>query len=87
MTVTKENIPLQGTLKGEGRERTCRLKALRHTTYADECSHPTCFSYSRCVIEDSDDFPDGEYELQFDDRKILLSKRSGQYLPRLNSSC
>jgi hypothetical protein len=55
--------------------------------YADECSHPTCCSYSRCVIEDSDDFPDGEYELQFDDRKVFLSKRSGQYLPRLNSSC
>lgn len=87
MTVTKENVPLHGTLRGEGHERTCRLKALRHSTYADECSQPTCFSYSRCVIQDSDNFPDGEYELEFEGRKILLSKRFGQYTPRLNCSC
>lgn len=86
MTVTKENVPLHGILRGEGCERTCRLKALRHTMYADECSHPTCCSYSRCVIEDSDDFPDGDYELEFEGRKISLSKRFGQYIPRLNSS-
>lgn len=87
MTVTKENIPLQGTLRGEGCERTCRLKALRHTTYADECSEPICFSYSRCVIQDSDNFPDGEYEVEFEGRKIPLSKRFGHYIPRLSSSC
>ena len=87
MTVTKENVPLEGTLRGEGHERTCRLKALRHTVYADECSQPTCFSYSRCVIQDSDNFPDGEYELEFEGRKIPLSRRSGRYTPRLNCSC
>jgi len=85
MTVTKETIPLQGTLKGEGHERMCRLKALRHATYADECSQPTCFSYSRCVIEDTDDFPDGEYELEFEGRRIALSKRAGRYVPQPNS--
>jgi hypothetical protein len=87
MTVTKETIPLEGTLKGEGHERMCRLKALRHATYADECSQPTCFSYSRCVIEDTDDFPDGEYELEFEGRRIALSKRAGRYVPQPNSLC
>ena len=86
MTVTKETVPLQALLKGEGRERTCRLKALRHSTYADECSRPTCLSYSRFVIEDSDDFPDGEYELEFEGRRILLSKRAGQYIPEMSAS-
>lgn len=55
--------------------------------YADECSEPTCCSYSRCVIEDSDNFPDGEYEVEFEGRKIPLSKRFGHYIPRLSSSC
>ena len=83
MTATKETIPLQGVLRGEGRERVCRLRALRHAIYADECSRPTCFSYSRCVIEDVDDFPDGEYELEFEGRHVSLSKTQGQYVPRL----
>jgi hypothetical protein len=80
MTVTKETIPLQGTLRGEGRERTCRLKALQYATYADECSRPTCLSYSRCSIEDGDDFPDGEYVLEFDGRRVLLTKQAGKYI-------
>jgi hypothetical protein len=84
MTVTKETIPLQGTLRGEGRERTCHLKALQYATYADECSRPTCLSYSRFSIEDPDDFPDGEYELEFDGRRILLSKTAGKYVLRSN---
>ena len=81
MAVIKETVPLDATLKGEGRERTCRVKALRHAIYADECSRPTCFSYSRCDIEDSDDFPDGYYELHFEGRSIPITKRAGQYFP------
>jgi hypothetical protein len=84
MTVTKEAIPLDGTLRGEGRERRCRLRAIRHATYADECLHPTCLSYSRCDIDDADDFPDGEYELEFDGHRVLLTKDAGRYLPRFS---
>ena len=86
MTVTKETIALEGVLKGEGRERTCVVKVLQHATYADECTRPTCLSYSRCVIEDRDDFPDGEYQLEFAERRILLSKTGGQYVPRLTEN-
>ena len=86
MTVTKETIALEGILRGEGRERTCVLKVLQHATYADECTRPTCLSYSRCVIEDHDDFPDGEYQLEFAERRILLSKTGGQYVPRLTEN-
>ena len=83
MTVTKETIALEAVLRGEGRERMCVVKVLQHATYADECSRPTCLSYSRCVIEDDDDFPDGSYELEFADRKVLLSKAGGRYVPRM----
>jgi len=86
MTVTKETIALEGVLRGEGRERACVVKALQHATYSDECTRPTCLSYSRCVIEDDDDFPDGEYELEFAKRRVPLSKTGGQYVPRLTEA-
>jgi hypothetical protein len=80
MTVTKQTVPLEGTLKGEGHERRCRVRAIRREMYADECPRPLCVSYSRCDIEDQDDFPDGNYELTFDGHRILLTKRAGHYV-------
>jgi hypothetical protein len=80
MTVTKQTVPIQGTLKGEGHERRCRVRAIRRETYADECPRPLCVSYSRCDIEDQDDFPDGDYELTFDRHRILLTKTAGRYV-------
>ena len=56
MTVTKETRAIEGVLKGQGRERTCRLRVTRRATYPDECTQPICVSYSRCIIEDIDDF-------------------------------
>ena len=79
MTVTKETLPLEGLLKDQGRQRTCRVRATRRATYPDECTEPVCVSYSRCVIEDADDFPDGDYELMFDGHKVLLTKEAGKY--------
>ncbi len=86
MTVTKETILLEGVLRGEGHERKCRFKAVRQAIYADECTRPTCLSYSRCIIEDADDFPDGEYELEFEGRRVPLSKRDGHYAPHCDGS-
>ena len=82
MTVTKHSLPIEGVLKGQGRERTCRVRATRRATYPDECTQPICVSYSRCTVEDVDDFPDGEYELFFDGHKVLLTKEAGQYAMR-----
>ncbi len=78
MAVTKETVSLEAILRGEGHERRCRVKAVRHTTYAD----PTCLSYSKCEIEDADDFPDGNYELEFDAHRVPVIKKAGRYLPR-----
>ena len=82
MAVTKETVSLEAILRGEGHERRCRVKAVRHTTYADECAAPTCLSYSRCEVEDADDFPDGNYELEFDAHRVPVIKKAGRYLPR-----
>jgi hypothetical protein len=79
MAVTKEIVLLEGVLKGEGLERKCRVKAVRHTTYEDEGATPTCFSYSRCEIEDTDDFPNGDYEVEFDAHRVAVTKKEGRY--------
>lgn len=41
------------------------MKAIRFVTYADESRYALCVSYSRCEIEDENDFPDGKHELTF----------------------
>lgn len=79
MTVTKETIPVEATLSGEGRQRTCWVRVSRCSTYADEGAEPAFVSYSRCQIEDGDNFPDGEYQLLFDGHRLLLRKQAGQY--------
>jgi hypothetical protein len=80
MSVTKETLPIEGVLKGQGHERTCRVRATRCSTYPDEGTEPVSVSYSRCRIEDADDFPDGNYELVFDGHKKFLTKKTGRYL-------
>ena len=57
---------LDATLHGEGRQRACRVKATRKSEFADETAVPTSIAYCRCDVDDSDDFPDGDYELEFD---------------------
>jgi hypothetical protein len=81
MTVTKETIPIEATLTGEGRERKCTVRVSQCSTYEDEGAEPVFVSYSRCRIDDSDDFPDGEYQLLFDGHRLLLRKQAGQYTP------
>jgi hypothetical protein len=82
MSVTKDTVSVEAVLKGEGRERKCRVNTLRHTTYEGECPTPVCVSYSRCEIEDADDFPDGNYEVEFDGRRVAVTKKAGQYSVR-----
>jgi hypothetical protein len=87
MTICKETVFLDGTLRGEGRQRACRVKATRNSEFPDESPTPTSIAYCRCEIDDSDDFPDGAYELEFDGHKLMLSKQGGQYLTRLEVNC
>ena len=82
MTTTKEIVPLHGTLRGEGRQRTCSVQATRSSIYEDESTQPVATAYSRCHIVDGDDFPEGDYELEFDGKKVLLTKKGGRYLIR-----
>jgi hypothetical protein len=83
MIVTKKTVPLDAELCGEGRQRRCRVHVLRRLTYPDESPSPTSFSYSRCQVDDPDNFPNGNYELRFEGHRIQLRKYAGQYACRL----
>ena len=50
--------------------------------FEDEANTPIRLTYSRCEIEDADEFPDGDYVLEFDGHKVLLIRKAGQYLPK-----
>lgn len=82
MAICRQTVLLDGTLRGEGRQRTCRVRATRSSEFPDESAVPVSVAYCRCEINDPDDFPDGDYELEFDGHKIALSKKAGQYLLR-----
>jgi len=45
---------------------------------------PVAVAYSRCDIVDGDDFPEGDYELEFDGHKVLFTKKGRHYLPRVD---
>ena len=63
------------------------MRATRNSEFPDESVIAASFAYCRCCVEDSDDFPDGDYELEFDGHKVMLSKQGGQYLTRLEVNC
>lgn len=86
MPCCKETVFLDATLRGEGRQRKCRVKAIRSRDFPDESAAPVSVAYCRCEIQDSDEFPDGDYELEFDGHKINLHKELGNYAPAIPQS-
>ena len=53
------------------------MKAIRFVTYADESPDTLYMSYSRCEIEEEDDFADGKYELTFQGQTVMLLSARG----------
>ena len=78
----REVVFLRGTLRGEDRQRECRLRATKVTMQVDEVMPSPPVAYADLSILDSDDFPDGNYELAFAGQKELLTKKNGHYLAR-----
>ena len=78
MTSRRESVVLQGILRGEGHERSCRVRAIK---VAMPCE-PMASEYADMDIADSDNFPDGSYEVTVAGRTIPLTRREGFYLAR-----
>jgi len=81
MPSRKESIVLRGTLRGEGRQRPCLIRATRVSLYVDESAAPVSIAYASLSVDD-DNFPDGNYEVEFNGQKELLTKKQGHYLAR-----
>jgi len=73
---------LSGILRGEGRQRECRIRATKVTMQVDELMPSPPIAYANLAIVDLDDFPDGNYEVTFDGQKELLTKKNRHYLAR-----
>jgi hypothetical protein len=82
MASRKEIITGNGVLSGQGRKRTCKFRVTRTSLMVDDLSTPIDVAYSSLSIIDSDDFPDGDYELDFLGMKELLTRKGGHYLAR-----
>jgi hypothetical protein len=82
MASRKEIITGRGVLSGEGRKRECRFRITKTSLYVDELLTPASFAYSGLSITDSDNFPDGNYELDYLGQRELLTKKGGFYLAR-----
>lgn len=81
MATRKEPVVLRGMLRGEGRQRECRVRATKNSLYVDELTTPIDVVYSSLSVDD-DNFPDGSYEVEFSGQKELLTKKQGYYLAR-----
>jgi hypothetical protein len=77
MISRKEPVVFQGTLRGQGHERPCRVTATKVTMPGETVSE-----YADMDIADSDNFPDGSYEVTVKGRTFPLTRKDGFYLAR-----
>lgn len=55
---------------------------MKTSLMVNERTTPAGFAYHNLSITDSDDFPEGNYELDYLGQKELLTKKGGFYLAR-----
>jgi hypothetical protein len=84
MPTRSKRVILPGTLRSEDsqRQRACKVKVQTQEHYVDELPEPTQITYSRLSIYDSDDWPDGDYEVEFNGQKEFLTKQGRHYVAR-----
>lgn len=78
----KEPFRARGTLRGQGRERSCSVEGSRTKVFVNELSEPVKVILDTVRVTDRDDFPDGDYELTFDGETHALTREGGHYLAR-----
>ena len=82
MASRKEIITGTGILSGQGRKRQCQFRVMKTSLLVNELTRPVSFAYHDLSITDLDDFPEGDYELDYLGQKELLTKKGGFYLAR-----
>src|ERR1019366_8031078 len=76
MANREEIITGRGVLSGEGRNRECRFRVIKTSLCVEELPTPVKSTYSNLSITDSDNFPDGNYELDYLAARGRTSKKS-----------
>lgn len=76
MPTRSKRVILPGTLRSEDgqRQRARKIRVQTHEHYVDELLEPTQITYSHLSIHDSDDWPDGDYEVEFSGQKELIGQ-------------
>jgi hypothetical protein len=82
MTNVREIITGIGVLSSVSQRRQCKYRVTQTTLLFVEFYDPANLDYSELSIMDSDEFPDGDYELEYLGRRHPLSKRNGIYTER-----
>jgi hypothetical protein len=74
----RDAVVRQALLRGQGRERACRVSAIEVTNRSAP-AHP---AYTQPVVihDPQDDFPEGDYELIVGEQTFRLLKRNDEYL-------
>ena len=82
-TGIETDVILHGILRSADgqRERHCKVKVDRYH-FVNERGEPTKVTYSKLSIYDSDNWPDGDYEVEFNGQKESLRKQGRHYLAR-----
>ena|SRR5947209_2179759 len=80
-TTRTQTVILDGNLRSADgqRQRHCKVRVDKHRHFVNELSKPTNVTYSHLSICDSDDWPDGDYEVEFNGQKELLTKWGRHY--------
>ena len=83
-TGIETDVILHGILRSADgqRQRHCKVKVDKHSHLVNERSGTAKVTYSNLSIHDSDDWPDGDYEVEFNGQKELLRKQGRHYLAR-----
>ena len=79
---SEENVMTTGSLSGGDYQRQAKVRTTRKHIYEDEVEEPVRTLYLNTRIADTDDFPDGEYMLEFEGGQVQYSRRNGEYMAR-----
>jgi len=79
-----QTLILAGILRSADgqRQRHCKVQVDKHGHFVNERPEITTITYSNFSICDSDDWPDGDYEVEFNGQKELLTKQGRHYVAR-----
>jgi hypothetical protein len=82
MPTHREKKIVTASLTGQGRNRKCafQLEVTKH--YVDQMATPVKVEYADLRVVDSDDFPPGDYDVNYGGVTFPVTKRPGHYAAR-----